>query len=63
MVAAMKSITPTISGLASSLFLNVGLTQIAEKLDMIANHQTRAAGALSAQFCTAPSSFTPRRSR
>jgi len=59
----MKSITPTLSGLASSLFLNVGLTQLAEKFDTIANHQTRTTGGLSAQFCVTPCGFTPRRNR
>jgi len=57
----MKTITPTVSGLASSLFLNVGLTRIAEKLDLISNHQTPASGAVSAQFCsTAPCNFPAR---
>jgi hypothetical protein len=31
----MNSITHTISGLASSLFLNVGLTQVAQKFDPV----------------------------
>lgn len=59
----MKSITHTISGLASSLFLNVGLTQVAEKLDPVANHQTQSAhtglGTLGTTACV-PCHFTPR---
>jgi len=31
----MKTITSSISGLASSLFLNVGLTSIAQQLDPV----------------------------
>lgn len=56
----MKSITPTISGLASSLFLNFGLTRIAEKFDQTANHQVNNPGGLSAQYCAVPCNFTPR---
>jgi hypothetical protein len=33
----MNSINNTLSGLASSLFLNVGLTSVAEKLDPVQN--------------------------
>ena len=33
----MKNITSTISGLASSLLLNVGLNQIAQKLDPVSH--------------------------
>jgi len=42
-VEAMKSITATISGLASSLFLNAGFCRIAEKLDPIASLRSTAA--------------------
>lgn len=31
----MKAITPTINGLASSLFLNVGLVNLAQRLDPV----------------------------
>jgi hypothetical protein len=59
----MKSITPTISGLASSLFLNVGLSKLAEKLDPVTGSKSeivqRSAGALPVQACI-PSAFTPR---
>ncbi len=61
-VAGMKSITPTISGLASSLFLNVGLTHLAEKLDTIAHHQIRSASGPSAP-CVFPTMFRPRSRR
>ncbi len=33
----MKTFTSSISGLASSLLLNVGLNQIAQKLDPVSN--------------------------
>jgi hypothetical protein len=35
MLSPMNSINHTINGLASSLLLNVGLTQLAQKLDPI----------------------------
>lgn len=63
----MKTITSSISGLASSLFLNVGLTQVAEKLDpMVAQHHGRITGMRSAQFCetcTPPCGFPARARR
>lgn len=67
-VAPMKSITPTINGLASSLCLNVGLTKLAEKLDPVAtfhgeimiNSTDRSGGV---QASTWPSLYTPRPSR
>jgi hypothetical protein len=58
----MKTITPSLRGLASSLLLNVGLTQAAEKLDPIAAHQTKGAparSALATQPCT-PCLYTMR---
>jgi hypothetical protein len=63
----MKAITPTISGLASSLCLNVGLTKLAEKFDPVAchgevmmNRTTRSGGV---QATTLPSLYSPRPSR
>jgi hypothetical protein len=50
----MKTITPSLRGLASSLLLNVGLTQAAEKLDPIAAHQTKGGVALGALATTQP---------
>jgi len=41
----MKTTHPSLRGLASSLFLNVGLTQVAEKLDPVAGHQIKRTGA------------------
>lgn len=63
MMSAMKSITHTITGLTSSLLLNVGLTQVAAKLDPIAQHQTEAQNRdAKAIGCAAsiPCHFTPR---
>lgn len=37
----MNSMNNTLSGLASSLFLNVGLTRIAEKLDPMPQHDSK----------------------
>jgi len=55
----MNSITHTISGLASSLFLNVGLTSIAQKLDPVSGRQiTTATNALSAEICNVPCEFS-----
>jgi len=58
----MKTITPTIRGFASSLFLNVGLGKIAEKLDPITGSKselTQRNGVIPVQAC-APCAFTPR---
>jgi hypothetical protein len=56
----MKSITPTLSGLASSLFLNVGLTRVAEKLDPARTYQVKTSEAFSSGPTTVPCLFTPR---
>lgn len=54
----MNSITHTISGLASSLFLNVGLTSVAQKLDPVSGRQiTTATNAQSAEICAIPCEF------
>lgn len=56
----MNSINHTISGLASSLFLNVGLTQIAQKLDPISGKKfTVATDALSTEISQIPCEFSP----
>lgn len=64
----MKSIAPTLNGLASSLCLNVGLTKLAEKLDPVALHhgevmlnRTDRSGGV--QATTYPCLFSPRPSR
>lgn len=55
----MNSITHTINGLASSLFLNVGLTQIAQKLDPVsATKCEQSQFALSSEISTLPCNFT-----
>ena len=56
----MNSITHTIKGLASSLFLNIGLTKFAEKLDPIGSGHRQVLDMPSAMFCTAcePCNFT-----
>jgi len=59
----MKSIAPTIRGLASSLLLNVGFSQAAEKFDPVADRQIKLSnvgGAVGA-IATYPSQFTARR--
>jgi len=61
----MKSITPTLSGLASSLFLNVGLTGFAEKLDPVTGTKSeliRKGEGLASGTCVVPCAF-PDRSR
>ena len=59
-MASMKSITHTINGLASSLLLNVGLTQVAQKLDPVSTKPSmRAPNALSTEWTGVPSNFTP----
>ncbi len=46
----MKSINSAVTGLASSLFLNVGLTAMAEKLDTVQGRNAQANA--SAEGCT-----------
>ena len=58
----MNSITHTINGLASSLLLNVGLTQAAQKLDPVsAKPSLQAPNSLSTEWSNFPSSFTPKK--
>ncbi len=58
----MKSITHTINGLASSLLLNAGLTQAAQKLDPISLKRTaNVQNVLSSESCTFPCNFTPKK--
>jgi hypothetical protein len=57
----MNSITHTINGLASSLFLSVGLTQVAQKLDPVTRTKPQTmTTAISAEFSTGggPCEFT-----
>ena len=55
----MNSITHTISGLASSLCLNVGLTQVAQKLDPVTMSKPQSmAEAISAEICATPCYFS-----
>ena len=54
----MNSITYTINGLASSLLLNVGLSQMAQKLDPVSQSKPQVmAQAISAEYCAPPCSF------
>jgi hypothetical protein len=59
----MNSLNQVINGLASSLFLNVGLTSVAEKLDPVAQNKIDAVettkGAVPCTFCDFPCMFTP----
>ena len=56
----MNKITSTLTGLASSLFLNAGLSQVAERLDPVTTPATQAksANALSTELSTYPCNFT-----
>lgn len=56
----MKMITSTLTGLASSLFLNAGLAQVAEKFDPVArpDAQCRSPDLLSAEICAIPCTFS-----
>jgi hypothetical protein len=50
----------TLTGLASSLLLNVGLTRIAEKLDPIQAQAGEASAARQpVEACTFPTNFSP----
>ena len=58
----MNSITQTINGLASSLFLNVGLTQVAQKLDPVsAKKISKSQNLLSTEASNYPCHFTPKK--
>lgn len=60
MIVPMNSITHTINGLASSLLLNVGLTNIAQKLDPVsAKPSVAAPNGLSSEWSNLPCNFTP----
>lgn len=60
----MKTITHAISGLASSLLLNAGFANVAQKLDPISSEGKHAAVAPNGgtSFC-APCQFTPKAKR
>jgi hypothetical protein len=59
----MKTITTTINGLASSLFLNVGLTRLAQKLDPVSHGSYERLAEAHGPAITAPCSFTPKARR
>ncbi len=60
MIAPMNSINHTMHGLASSLLLNIGLTQVAQKLDPISAHKiSQGQNMRSPQSCVVPCQFTP----
>jgi hypothetical protein len=57
----MKTITPSLHGLASSLLFNLGLTKAAEKLDPSAMGQVgQAVSSDGPCFPTIPSAYSPR---
>ncbi|MFZ5494343.1 MAG: hypothetical protein ACOZE5_03280 [Verrucomicrobiota bacterium] len=59
----MKNITSTLSGLSSSLFLSVGLTEIAQKLDPVSQQPfATSIDAHGPSYCV-PSYFTPKPGR
>lgn len=59
----MNSINHTLQGLASSLFLNVGLTRVAEKLDPMQNQGGKSIATMNSAEPCAPCvivcNFTP----
>lgn len=59
----MNSLNNTLAGLASSLFLNVGLTSVAEKFDPMHSPTTKSSiemvSAESCENCTWICNFTP----
>jgi hypothetical protein len=57
----MKTITSTLSGLASSLFLNVGLTNAAQKLDPVSHQNCEICTEAAAPALSAPSLFPAKR--
>jgi hypothetical protein len=56
----MKMITSTLTGLASSLFLNAGLAQLAEKLDPISSLPASASVEAHGPAACFPCNFTPK---
>jgi hypothetical protein len=52
MIVVMKQITSTLTGLSSSLLLNVGLTKIAEKLDPIGSNRGHLIEMADAKICS-----------
>ena len=59
----MKTINHAFNGLASSLFLNVGLTQVAEKFDTTVKNTSEVTfmspAMTSSEDCTFPCQFLP----
>jgi hypothetical protein len=59
----MKTITTTLNGLTSSLLLNIGLNQIAQKLDPVSHFPTELCSQAHAPAISYPSSFAAKSSR
>ena len=57
----MKTITTTLSGLASSLFLNVGLTRAAQKLDPVSHQNCEICAEAAVPALSAPCQFPAKR--
>jgi hypothetical protein len=61
-MGVMKNITSTLTGLSSSLLLNVGLTRLAQKLDPVSAAKLGVScQAISAEACAVPCNFTPQK--
>ena len=56
----MKTITTTLNGLASSLLLNAGLTQFAQKMDPVSSRPTEFTPEAHGPAYCWPSAFTPK---
>lgn len=63
MIAPMKTITTTLTGLASSLLLNVRLTGLAQNLDPLGQAAVTpsAAPIRSAELCAVPCAYARRK--
>lgn len=53
----MKTITSTLSGLSSSLFASVGLTQLAQKLDPVSQNRCEICADAQGASLSVPCSF------
>lgn len=63
MIAAMKTITSTLAGLASSLLLNAGFSHAAQTLDPVSRHPASWTNDANGPALSAPCAFTPKRGR
>lgn len=63
MMATMKSINSTLTGLTSSLLMNIGLTGVAQRLDPLGAPDRRSSSApiRSAELCVMPCNFSRRK--